>query len=372
MNVLVTGAKGFIGRNLTASLRELRKDDKLWLIDIESTEDELVSAAKEVDFVFHLAGVNRPKNNREFTAGNADLTSRLVSLLTKKPPVVLCSSTQAALDNPYGQSKKAAEDAVFAYGRDTGARVCVYRLTNVFGKWSKPNYNSAVATFCHNIARDLPITLNDENAVVRLVYIDDVVSEFIGAMTGDETRQGEYCKALPEHEIRLGELAQLLNSFRAIRQGGDLPDQTDPLVRQLFATYQSFLPPNELSYSLNAHTDARGSFTELMHMGGHGQVSINIAKPGIKKGEHWHHTKHEKFIVVSGSGVIRLRKLTDATILSYKVSGEAPQVVDIPPGYTHNIENTGSIDLITVMWANERFDPDHPDTFSLPVEQGSI
>ena len=339
MRIMITGAGGFMGRNLCEVLREQHPEDRLDLIDLATPRQTLEAAAVEADFVFHLAGVNRPRDPDEFMRGNGDFTLELTALLErgKRPPVVLASSIQAALDNPYGASKRAAEDAVAAYARRCETRAYLYRLPNVFGKWSRPNYNSVVATFCHNIARGLPITVNDPAAQVPLVYIDDVA-------------------------------AAMLGRFRDMRDRLECPDQSDPLTAKLYATYLSFLPPEDFARPTVTHADARGSFTELLHLGGHGQVSVNVSRPHITKGEHWHHTKHEKFVVLSGEGVIRFRRPGDATVISYRVSGEVPQVVDIPPGYTHNIENTGDTDMITLMWANECFDPARPDTIRLPVE----
>ena len=370
MNILITGANGFMGRNLCQTLIA-QGGHTLCMIDVSSTDEELAQAAQTADFVYHLAGVNRPKDTDEFMRGNGDLTKRLLGLLAaaKKPPVVLSSSTQAALDNPYGQSKRAAEDAALAYARQTGAPAYVYRLTNAFGKWSRPNYNSAVATFCHNVARGLPITVNDPSVMMKLNYIDDIVAEFLRALEGSPSRDDDYCTVSPTHQIALGELAALIQSFAAARDRFDLIDQTDPLTRKLYATYLSFLPPDDFARAPITHTDARGSFTELLHMGGYGQMSVNISKPHITKGEHWHHTKHEKFAVVSGTGVIRFRKPDDTTVISYKVGGDVLQVVDIPPGYTHNIENLGDTVMVTLMWANERFDPESPDTMRLTVER---
>ena len=371
MNLFITGAGGFMGRNLRAALENQRPEDKLWLIDVDSKPDFLAQAAAEADFVFHLAGVNRPRDPADFMRGNGDFTADLMERLKKgkKPPVVLSSSTQAALNNPYGESKRAAEAAVRAYGQSTGAPVYVYRLTNAFGKWSRPNYNSAVATFCHHIARDLPIQVNDPAVVLKLNYIDDIVAEFLRALDGKPTRDGDgLCRVEPVHEIALGSLANLLQEFRRMRDRLAVPDQSDTLTRKLYATYLSFLPPDDFARTPVIHADQRGSFTELIHMGGYGQVSVNVSRPHIVKGEHWHHTKHEKFVVVSGQGVIRFRKIGDGTVLTYQVSGDVPKVVDIPPGYTHNIENTGDNDMVTLMWASERFDPEHPDTFPLPVE----
>ncbi len=371
MNILITGANGFIGRNLRQTLASERQGDSLALIDVDTPPETLEAQAAQADFVFHLAGVNRPQSMDEFMRGNRDFTVALLEMLKhgKRPPVALSSSIQAELDNPYGMSKRAAEEAVFAYGECTGAPVYVYRLPNAFGKWSRPNYNSAVATFCHNIARGLPITVNDSNVLLKLVYIDDIVSELLRAMDGMPTKGADgFCRVDPVHEIRLGDLADRLKGFRDMRDRLESPDQTDPLTAKLYATYLSFLPPGDFARSPVTHSDARGSFTELIHLGGHGQVSVNVSRPHITKGEHWHHTKHEKFVVISGQGVIRLRKLGEGTVITYKVSAETPMVVDIPPGYTHSIENTGDTDMMTLMWANERFDPSRPDTFRLNVE----
>lgn len=371
MNILITGARGFMGKNLRSALTGRYGDaHRLMLLDMPHTEEELLAAAAEADFVFHLAGVNRPTDPVDFQKGNADFTRQLLTLLKergKRPPVLLSSSIQAALENPYGQSKLSAEQAVADYGRETGSAVYLYRLPNVFGKWSRPNYNSAVATFCHNVARGLPITVNDPSVTLRLVYIDDVVEEFLRAMEGQPHREGEWCTVQPVHEVNLGHMAELIQSFPALRDSLTAPDQSDPLVKKLYATYLSFLPPEDFSRPTVTHADQRGSFTELLHMGSRGQVSLNISKPHITKGDHWHQTKHEKFIVLQGEGVIRFRKVGDSTVIAYKVSGENLTVVDIPTGYTHSIENTGDTDMLTLMWANEVFDPAHPDTLRLPV-----
>ena len=371
MNILITGARGFMGKNLRSALTGRYGDaHRLMLLDMPHTEEELLAAAAEADFVFHLAGVNRPTDPADFQKGNADFTRQLLTLLKergKRPPVLLSSSIQAALENPYGQSKLSAEQAVADYGRETGAAVYLYRLPNVFGKWSRPNYNSAVATFCHNVARGLPITVNDPSVTLRLVYIDDVVEEFLRALEGRPHREGEWCAVQPVHEVNLGHMAELIQSFPALRDSLTAPDQSDPLVKKLYATYLSFLPPEDFSRPTVTHADQRGSFTELLHMGSRGQVSLNISKPHITKGDHWHQTKHEKFIVLQGEGVIRFRKVGDSTVIAYKVSGENLTVVDIPTGYTHSIENTGDTDMLTLMWANEVFDPAHPDTLRLPV-----
>ena len=364
MNLLITGADGFIGRNLRAALQQT--DHRLLLLDVDSTDVQLHSAAAQADFVFHLAGVNRPQREQEFFTGNADFTQVLLAALEngKRPPVLISSSTQAALSNPYGKSKLQAEEAMRGYHARTGAPVHIYRLTNVFGKWSRPNYNSAVATFCHNIANGLPITVSDPDYKLRLVYIDDVVAEFLRALDGSPTPGPDgFYAAGPEHEATLQRIVSLIHGFHAVRATLNLPDQQDPFVRKLFATYQSFLPPDRLSYTPKTHADERGSFTELLHMNGYGQVSVNVTKPGVCKGSHWHQTKHEKFIVVSGRGVIRFRSPFSDTVYTYEVGSEPMTVVDVPPGYVHLIENVGDSDLVTLMWASEVFDPDRADTW---------
>lgn len=367
--VLITGSNGFVGRNLTVSLAQ-RKDVKITGFDVDDDQSALSALVAGADFIFHLAGVNRPQNVEEFTTGNTGLTQTIVSLLQKqdkKTPLLISSSTQAAQDNPYGISKRVAEDAVFAYGRQTGATVFVYRLPNVFGKWCRPNYNSAVATFCNNIANELPIQINDPNVVMNLVYIDDVVSSFISALDGAEAAKDDFCQVQPDHTASLGEIAELIRSFRESREDRSIPDMADPFTKKLYSTYLSYLPVDQFSYPLKMNVDERGSFTEFIKTNDRGQVSVNISKPGITKGNHWHHTKNEKFLVVSGEGVIRFRKIGSEEILDYVVSGDKLEVVDIPTGYTHNITNTGTTDLVTVMWCNEMFDPDRPDTFFEPV-----
>lgn len=371
MKILVTGANGFMGKNLLATLREKNasQGDLLYPVDVDTPDAELRSATAQADFVFHLAGVNRPLDPQDFQRGNADFTTALLRLLEEGrcPPVLLSSSTQALLNNPYGLSKRAAEEAVIAYGERHQVPVMVYRLTNAFGKWSRPHYNTAIATFCYNIARGLPVQISDPAAILRLNYIDDIMDEFMRALRGTPTREGRFCAVAPEHTVTLQKIVELLTQFHSGRDHFELVDQSDPFVRKLFATYLSFLPPDDFARTPTMHADARGSFTELLHMEGHGQMSVNVSKPHITKGEHWHHTKHEKFIVVAGHGVIRLRSVDTPEILSYPVSGDLPTVVDIPPGYTHNIENLGDTDMVTLMWANERFDAERPDTYRLPV-----
>ena len=371
MNILITGARGFMGRNLRHTLAAIQPENQLYLIDKNSTLQELEEAARNADFVVHLAGVNRTRDPAELMQGNADFTQQLMDLLEKgkQPPVWLPSSIQAEEDHPYGQSKRAAEETVRAYGERTGAQIYICRLPNVFGKWSQPNDNSAVATFCYNAARDLPITVNDPDREMKLVYIDDVINECMRAIYGAAT-EGEngFCCVNPVYSIVLSDLAQKIESFCEMRKKLDVPDQSDPFTAKLYATYLSFLPEYDLACPTVTHSDHRGSFTELIHMAGHGQVSVNVSKPHITKGEHWHQTKHEKFIVLSGEGVIRFRRPEEETVISYRVSGDVLQVIDIPPGFTHNIENTGDTDMITLMWANEVFDPGRLDTYPLPVD----
>jgi UDP-2-acetamido-2,6-beta-L-arabino-hexul-4-ose reductase len=369
VEILVTGSRGFVGRNLIAHLKQRGHNDILEY-DVDTNPGSLDDYAKRCGFVFHLAGVNRPENPAEFMTGNAGLTQTLLQSLKRygnSAPVLLSSSTQAALNNPYGLSKKAGEELVFAHVKDTGAPVFVYRLPNVFGKWCRPDYNSAVATFCHNIARGLPITVNDPEVIMNLVYIDDVAAEFISALEGRVNPCGEFCAIETVHTVKLGYIAGLLESFRDSRKTLQIPNLSDGFTKKLYSTYLSCLPSDEFSYPLKMHIDNRGSFTEFIRTGERGQMSVNISKPGITKGNHWHHTKNEKFLVVSGQGVIRFRAPESTDIIEYRVSGQNLNVVDIPPGYTHNIENTGTTDMVTVMWVNECFDPENPDTYALEV-----
>ena len=369
-SILITGAGGFIGKNLVATLKTAGYTD-LMLFERDDPPETLAEYAARAGFVYHLAGINRPKDPSEFYAGNAGLTETLLSLLDKagnKAPVLVTSSTQAALDNDYGKSKAQAEQAIFAHGKATGAPVYVFRLPGVFGKWCRPNYNSVVATFCHNSANGLPLSVRDPEYRLPLVYIDDVVTSFVAALDGNCTREGDYCVIPVVHETTLGHLAETIEGFAKNRETLDVPDQTPgSLEQKLYSTWLSYLPADRFSYPLNMHCDNRGSFTEFLHTPAHGQVSINISKPGIVKGNHWHHSKNEKFLVVKGTGVIRFRALDSTEVIEYHVSGDKLEVVDIPTGYTHNIENVGEDDMVTVMWANEVFDPDHPDTFFLPV-----
>ena len=370
--VLITGSNGFVGKNLSVTLAQ-RPDIKITGYDIDDDPATLASLVAGADFIFHLAGVNRPQTPEEFATGNTGLTETIVALLQsqgRKTSLLLSSSTQAAQENPYGISKRDAEDAVFAYGRGCGAPVFVYRLPNVFGKWCRPNYNSAVATFCHNIAHDLPISINDPSVTMNLVYIDDVVQSFVAALDGGVAlKVDDFCQVEPVHTLKLGAIAALIQGFKASRLDRSIPDMADPFTKKLYATYLSYLPVDQFSYPLQMNVDERGSFTEFIKTVDRGQVSVNISKAGISRGNHWHHTKNEKFLVVSGQGVIRFRRIGSDEIIEYVVCGEKLEVVDIPTGYTHNISNTGKSDMVTVMWCNELFDPQRPDTFFEVVDQ---
>lgn len=384
MNILVTGANGFVGRNLVSQLENIASGkarnyaiagEELHVLcyDVDSDPAALEEYCRRADFVFNLAGVNRPEDPSEFMKGNFGFASLLLDTLKKcgnSCPVMISSSTQAALDNPYGESKRAGEELLFEYGRETGAKVLVYRFPNVFGKWCRPNYNSAVATFCHNIAHGLPIRVNDPSVVMHLVYIDDVVDELIGALSGDEHRAGAFCEVPVVHEITLGGIVDLLYSFRDMQQDLEVPDFGDAFTKKLYSTYLSYLPKEKFCYPLKMNVDNRGSFTEIIRTPDRGQFSVNISKPGITKGEHWHHTKNEKFVVVSGHGLVQLRKIGTDEVINFEVCGEKMEVVEMIPGYTHNIINLSDTeDLVTFMWANEAFNPERPDTYFEPVEQ---
>jgi len=376
MRVLITGAQGFVGKNLIATLESIRDgkdktsnlspDLEIMPFDIDTDPALLDEYCAQADFVFNLAGINRPQDPAEFMTGNFGFASTLLDTLKKHNNtclVLLSSSIQATLDNPYGQSKKAGEELFFQYANETGAKVLVYRFPNLFGKWCRANYNSAVATFCYNIAHHLPIQVNNRSTQLTLTYIDDVIAEFIRALQGRETRNGNYCRVPVEHQVTLGRIVDLLYGFQTSRETKGLPQVSDPFTAKLYATYLSYLPKDEFSYPLTMNCDARGSFTELFRTPERGQVSVNISKPGIVKGNHWHHTKNEKFIVVAGTGVIRFRKIGGTQVIEYHVSGDKIEVVDIPIGYTHNIENLGDSDMVTIMWASECFDPNQPDTY---------
>ena len=395
MKILVTGAKGFVGRNLCAQLRNIAEGKARWYkvesdltiyeYDIDSTPEELDAYCKDADFVFNLAGVNRPKDQSEFMKGNFGFASTLLDTLKKHHntcPVMLSSSIQATLigrygTSDYGKSKLAGEELFFEYGKETGAKVLVYRFPNLFGKWCRPNYNSAVATFCNNIANDLPIQVNDRSTELELLYIDDLVDELIAGLTGDEHHcefdgvdtvlkaDGRYCAVPTTHKVTLGEIVDLLESFKVQPQTLVVPEiPNNSFAKKLYSTYLSYLPKEKTIFPLHMNVDDRGSFTELLRSENVGQVSINISKPGITKGEHWHNTKWEFFIVVAGHGLIQERKIGTDEVREYEVSGENIQAIHMLPGYTHNIINLSETDnLVTVMWANEKFDPNRPDTY---------
>lgn len=404
MRILVTGAKGFVGRNLCSQLNNIKEGKARWYgdlqidavyeYDIDSTPEQLDEWCKDCDFVFNLAGVNRPQDPKEFMEGNFGFATTLLNTLKKYKnncPVMISSSIQATLagrfgTSEYGKSKKAGEELMFEYGKETGAKVLVYRFPNLFGKWCRPNYNSAIATFCNNIANDLPIQVNDRSVEMELLYIDDLVDEMIGSLTGNEhrcefegvetvsTENGRYCFVPVTHKTTLGEIVDIINECAeaaANKEGFNMIELPQGSLRyKLMTTYLSYLPKEKAIYDLKMNVDARGSFTELMHTLNSGQVSINISKPGITKGEHWHHSKWETFIVVSGHGLIQLRKEGTDETWNYEVSGEKIQAVQMLPGYTHNIINLSETeDLVTVMYCNERFNPNRPDTYFDPVNK---
>ena len=395
MNILITGSAGFVGQNLVAALKNIRdgKDrtrpdltiGEIYEYDLGSTPEELDEACRKADFVFNMAGVNRPQDPKEFMEGNFGFASQLLDALKRNGntcPVMLSSSLQATLigryaEGEYGKSKKAGEELFFGYAQETGAKVLVYRFPNLFGKWCRPNYNSAVATFCHNIARDLPITVNDRSVCLELLYIDDLVDEMLDALEGKEhhceydglnavpTEGGRYCAVPTTHHVTLGEIVDLLQAFHDQPTTLTIPEiPKGSFAKKLYSTYLSYLPQEKVSFPLKMNVDARGSFTELLRTEKCGQVSINISKPGITKGEHWHNTKWEFFIVVSGHGLIQERKIGSDEVLNFEVSGDKIEAIHMLPGYTHNIINLSDTeDLVTVMWANECFDPAKPDTF---------
>ncbi len=387
MKILVTGAKGFVGRNLCHALANIRdgkdrthpelKIEEIYQYDIDSTEEELSEYCSKVDFVFNLAGVNRPKDPAEFMQGNRSFIEKLCNTLKEKGnkcPVMISSSVQATLegryDTEYGRSKLAGEEYVFGYGESEGVKVLVYRFPNLFGKWCRPNYNSAVATFCNNIANDLPITVNDPAVELELLYIDDLCDEMIAALEGKEHRGERFCCVPTTHRVTLGEIVELLEGFKSQPETLVIPEiPKGSFAKKLYSTYLSYLPREKTSFPLKMNCDDRGSFTELLRTVSGGQVSVNISKPGITKGQHWHNTKWEFFIVVSGRALIQQRKIDTDEVLNFEVSGDKIEAVHMLPGYTHNIINLSDTeDLVTVMWANESFDPAKPDTFFEAVE----
>ena len=384
MNILVTGAKGFVGKNLCAALKNIRdgkdrtrniKIDEIFEYDIDTEKSLLDGFCENSDFVFNLAGVNRPKETAEFMQGNFGFASELLEALKKhnnKCPVMLSSSIQATLigryDSDYGRSKKAGEDLFFKYSEETGAKVLVYRFPNLFGKWCRPNYNSAVATFCNNTANDLPIIVNDRNTELELLYIDDLVAEMLDALENNEHRYADdtkYCIVPTTHKVTLGEIVDLLEQFKNQPKTLLMPEiPNNSFAKKLYSTYLSYLPKEKVSFPLKMNIDERGSFTELLKTANCGQFSVNISKPGITKGQHWHNSKWEFFIVVSGHGLIEERKIGSDEVLRFEVTGEKIEAIHMLPGYTHNIINLSNTeDLVTLMWANEQFDPSHPDTY---------
>ena len=399
MNILVTGAKGFVGKNLCAALANIRDNKdrtrpaltigEIFPYDIDTPPELLSEYCAKADFVFNLAGVNRPKEQSEFMQGNFGFASTLLETLKRHGntcPVMLSSSIQATLigrygNSDYGKSKLAGEKLFFDYAADTGAKVLVYRFPNLFGKWCRPNYNSAVATFCHNMANDLPITVNDRATELELLYIDDLVSELLDALEGREHHcefdglntvlcpEGKFCGAPVTHHVTLGEIVDLLAAFKAQPKTLLMPEiPAGSFAKKLYSTYLSYLPREKVAFPLKMNVDDRGSFTELLKTAGCGQFSVNISKPGITKGQHWHHSKWEFFIVVSGHGLIQERRIGTEEVLNFEVSGEKIEAVHMLPGYTHNIINlSDSEPLVTLMWANEPFDPNHPDTFGETV-----
>lgn len=381
MKILITGSHGFVGRNLCAQLKNIKEGrarnypitvSEVMEYDLDTDTTLLDDFCQRADFVFNLAGVNRPKDTEDFMKGNFGFTSTLLNTLKKYNntcPVMISSSTQATLDNPYGESKRAGEQLMFDYSEKTGAKVFVYRFPNIFGKWCQPNYNSAVATFCHNIANDLPIQVNDPSVELNLVYVDDVVEDLIAVLSKTEHQNGNYCVVSVVHTVTLGAIVDLLYSFKEMPHTLGIPNLADAFTKKLYSTYLSYLPKEKFAYLVKMNNDDRGSFTELIRTVGCGQFSVNISRPGITKGQHWHHTKSEKFVVVNGHGLIQLRKIGTDEVINFEVNGDKIEVVEMIPGYTHNIINLSETEnLVTFMWCNECFDPNHPDTFFEPVE----
>ncbi len=369
MKIMVTGSEGFIAKNLIVELRN-RNYDTIFEVSRETSKENFKKYCEQAEFVFHLAGVNRSQNESEFMQGNYEFLAQMLTTLERSQnncPILMSSSIQAANDTLYGQSKLAAEECLLQYARRTDARIWIYRLPNVFGKWSRPNYNSVVATFCHNVSRGLEIRVNDPNHELELLYIDDLIEDLIQTLENRETYSCGYRYDFKTCKASVGELAQRIKSFKESRHTLQPPNFSDELAKKLYSTYLSFLPEEDFSYPLKMHRDERGSFSEFIRTPASGQISVNISKPGITKGNHWHHTKVEKFLVVSGKGVIRFRQILSDKVIEYFVDGNKLEVIDIPAGYTHNIENLGEDDLITVMWANECFDKERPDTYFLEV-----
>lgn len=369
MNILVTGSNGFLGKNLIAELRN-NGYTNIFEYSRESSLSDLDRFTKECSFVFHLAGVNRPRDEKEFQEGNVEFTSVLLKLLQKhknNSPILISSSIQAENENSYGKSKKLGEELIFAHSNQTGAKSFVYRLPNLFGKWSRPNYNSVVATFCYNISRNIDIQVNDKNTELSLCYIDDVVAEFLRALEGNQTKMGDYCIVPVVYKVSLGELASKLEAFKNNRDSLVMPSLEFNFDKALYSTYLSYLEEDNFSYKLKKNVDNRGWLAEFIKSESMGQIFISKTKPGITRGNHWHHSKVEKFLVIQGEAAIKFRNINTSEILEYKVNGEIPEVVDIPVGYTHSITNIGDEDIITLFWANEIFNPEKPDTYFLEV-----
>ncbi len=371
MKILITAADGFIGKNLIIALRARGHHDLL-LFDADASVDQLERYCAECGFVYHLAAANRPKQQDEYLHGDFNLTDTLLRLLNKhknRCPIMFASSTQAALPNLYGRSKKAGEELLDLYAHETGSKVYIYRLPHVFGKWSKPSQNGMIATFCYNISHDLPVVISDEATVVNLAYVDDVVESLCDLIDDIATREGPYCVSPIQYSATLGDIASRIRSFRTMRANNSLPNMSEPLTRKLYATYLSFLPVMEFAYPLEMREDENGSMTEFLRLSTGGQISVNVCKPGAVRGEHWHHTKAEKFLVVSGTGVIKFRRVDLDEVMEYPVSGKKHVVVDIPVGYVHSIENTGKTDLVTLMWASENCMGAESDTVTPETEQ---
>lgn len=389
MKILVTGAKGFVGKNLCAQLNNIKDNRARWYnlpepieavyeYDINSTPEQLEKWCKDCSFVFNLAGINRPKELKEYMKGNFDFATILLNKLKKNQnrcPVMLSSSSQAAFDNPYGVSKKAGEELFFQYAKETGSKVYIYRFPNIFGKWCRPDYNSVVATFCHNISNGLPIHINDPDVMLNLVYIDDVVDELINCLSGNEYREGRFCYVPNVNKVRLGDIVELLYSYDAGRSTLQVPYVSDSFKKNLYSTFVSYLPKDKISYPLEMKYDLRGSFTEFIRTENHGQISINISKPKTTKGQHWHNNSVERFLVVSGKGLIQLRKVgvdengIKYPVINYHVDGSKLCVIEMIPGYTHNLINLSDTeDLVTIIWGNACFDPNRPDTYFDSVE----
>lgn len=373
MKILVTGAKGFIGKNLIAQLKS-SNSHIIYEVNTDTPGELLKQYCADCDFVFHLAGVNRPKREEEFMEGNGEFTKKLLCELEQHnncTPIAVTSSIQAELNNPYGKSKKYSESLLVHYSEKNNVPVFIYRLPNVFGKWCRPEYNSVVATFCSRIANNLPIEIHDAGKELELVYIDDVVDCLLTSMERTQEQQEKYFQVPLTYPVTVGQIAEMLQSFRDSRKKLYIPSSLeDGLIKKMYSTYLSYVPQNDLSYSLKMNRDDRGSFTEVIKTIHQGQVSVNISHPGITRGNHWHHSKYEKFIVISGEGLIKLRQVYSDEIEKYPVSGEHMQVIDIPPGYVHNITNVGVNDLVTLMWCNECFDPKKSDTYFATVDEG--